>query len=138
LILFFFRNFKNNFIFMISFDIMNYIFNLFFSCAITRKTLSKSWSISYGGFFFRSYNRLSVKYILFLNFLYPSYWYSGEASSRISIIIVLFRFRRFSISDGSICYYICFILSRDSSIRLSDKLVYSCDKFLYESFKTFW
>jgi hypothetical protein len=39
-------------------------------------------------------------------------------------------------SDGLTCCYICSILSRDSSIRLSDKLAYSCDEFLYESFET--
>ena len=73
LILFFFYNFRNNSISAIFFDIMNCIFNLFFLYTTTRKILSKSWSISYKGFFFKSYNRLSVKYILFLNFLYPSY-----------------------------------------------------------------
>ena len=73
LILFFFRNLRNNFISAISFDIMNYILNLFFLYITIRKILSKSWFISYGGFFFRSCNRLSIKYILFLNFLYPGY-----------------------------------------------------------------
>jgi hypothetical protein len=72
LILFFFRNFRNNFISMISFDIMNYILNLSLSYITTRKILSKSWSISYGGSFFKSYSRSSVKYILFLNFLRSS------------------------------------------------------------------
>jgi hypothetical protein len=73
LIFFFFCNFRNNFISAISFDIMNCILNLFLSYIIIRKILSKSWSVSYRGFFFRSYSRLFVKYILFLNFLYSSY-----------------------------------------------------------------
>jgi hypothetical protein len=72
LILFFFYNFRNNFISTISFDVMNYIFNLFLSYITTRKILSKSWFISCGGSFFRSYNRSFVKCILFLNFLCPS------------------------------------------------------------------
>jgi hypothetical protein len=73
LILLSFRNFRDNFISAISFDIMNCMLNLSLSYTITRKILSKSWSISYGGSFFRSYSRSSVKYILFLNFLYPGY-----------------------------------------------------------------
>jgi hypothetical protein len=72
LILFSFRNFRNNFMSVISFNIINCILNLFFSYIITRKISSKSWSVSYGGSSFRSYNRSSVKYILFLNFLRPS------------------------------------------------------------------
>jgi hypothetical protein len=136
LILFFFCNFRDNSISAISFDIINYILNLFFSYITTRKILSKSWSISYRRFFFKSYNRSSIKYILFLNFLYPSYWCLGKTSSRISIIIILSGFRRFFISDGSTCYCICFILSKGSSICLGDKLVYSCSKSLYESFET--
>jgi hypothetical protein len=133
LILLSFYNFRNNFISVISFNIMNYMLNLFFSYIIIRKILSKSWSVSYRKSSFRSYNRSSVKYILFLNFLCPSYWYSGKTSSRISITIVLSRFRRFSISDGSTYYYICSILSGNSSIRLGDKLACSCSKSLYES-----
>jgi hypothetical protein len=73
LILLSFRNFRDNFISVISFNIINCIFNLSLSYITTRKILSKSWFVSCGGFFFRSYNRLSVKYILFLNFLRPSY-----------------------------------------------------------------
>jgi hypothetical protein len=138
LILFSFRNFRDNSISAISFDIINYIFNLFLLYITTRKTLSKSWFISYKKSSFRSYNRSSIKYILFLNFLYPGYWYSGEVSSRISITIVLFRFRRFFISDGSIYYYIYFILSRNNSIRLGNKLVYSCDKSSYELSEISW
>jgi hypothetical protein len=72
LILLFFRNFRDNFISAISFDIINYIFNLFLSYTTIKKILLKSWSVSCGGSSFKSYSRLSIKYILFLNFLYPS------------------------------------------------------------------
>jgi hypothetical protein len=71
LILLSFCNFRNNFMSAISFNIMNYILNLFLSYVTTRKILSKSWSVSCGRFSFRFYNRSSIKYILFLNFLYP-------------------------------------------------------------------
>jgi hypothetical protein len=73
LILFSFRNFRNNSISAISFNIINYIFNLSLSYITTRKISSKSWSISCRRSSFRSYSRSSVKYILFLNFLCPSY-----------------------------------------------------------------
>jgi hypothetical protein len=73
LILLSFRNFRNNSISAISFNIMNCMFNLFLSYAITRKILSKSWSVSCGKSSFRSCSRLSIKYILFLNFLRPGY-----------------------------------------------------------------
>jgi hypothetical protein len=136
--LFFFYNFKDNSISAISFNIINYMLNLFLSYITTRKILLKSWSVFCGRFSFRSYSRSSVKYILFLNFLCSSYWYSGETSSRIFITIVSSRFRRFFISDRSTCCYICFILSRNSSICLGDKLIYSCGKFSYELFEMSW